>query len=201
MQSCTIRSKKGELRTVLVSATTLAFGGTPLLLSAFRDITERTLAEGEFRKLSSAIEQSPASIVITDVEGRIEYVNPKFERVSGYTLEEARGLNPRILKSGHTPKERYSELWGNLTSGVEWRGEFCNTRKDGSLYWESASISPVRNSRGAITHFVAVKEDITDRKRIEEQLRGFGGAIPFRVGEFPRRDETHRCQWKYPPRQ
>jgi two-component system, sensor histidine kinase and response regulator len=170
-----IASKDGLRHTVLVSSTTLEFAGTKLLLSAFRDITERTRAEAEFRKLSSAIGQSPVSIVITDTAGRIEYVNPKFVEISGYTFEEARGQNPRLLKSGKTPPERFEEMWRNLSAGKEWRGELCNRRKNGSLYWEFASISPVRDPKGAITHFVAVKEDITERKQIEEQLRSSEG--------------------------
>jgi two-component system, sensor histidine kinase and response regulator len=166
-----IRSKSGQRRTVLASATSLTVANTRLVLSAFRDITERTKTEAEFHKLSSAVAQSPVSIVITDAEGRIEYANPRFEEVSGYTLDEVRGGNPRLLKSGVTPDTLYAELWQSLKAGKEWRGEFCNRKKDGSLFWEFASISPVRNSKGAVTHYVAVKEDMTERKQIEQQLR------------------------------
>ncbi len=131
---------------------------------------ERLLAEQELRKLSRAVEQSPASIVITDPSGVIEYVNPKFTRVTGYTFEEAVGQNPRILKSENTPPERFRRMWEAINAGKEWRGEFCNRKKNGELYWELASISPITDSKGHITHYVAVKEDITERKQTAEAL-------------------------------
>jgi len=135
----------------------------------FRDITEQKRAEEQLRKLSRAVEQSPSSIVITDTEGTIEYVNPKSTLVTGYAPEEAIGENPRILKSGETPPEGYKRLWDTITSGEEWRGEFHNKRKNGELYWEFASISPIKDAEGIITHFVAVKEDITERKWAEAE--------------------------------
>jgi PAS domain S-box-containing protein/putative nucleotidyltransferase with HDIG domain len=137
----------------------------------YRDITERKQAEEKLRQFSRAVEYSPATIVITDTQGNIQYVNPKFTQTTGYTAEEAIGNNPRILKSGITPPEEYKKLWMTITSGGEWRGEFCNRKKNGELYWESASISPILNERGETTHFVAIKEDITERKRAEESLR------------------------------
>ena len=136
-----------------------------------RDITDHKRLEEDLRKLSNATEQSPCSVVITDTKGNIEYVNPKFSKTTGYTPEEAIGQNPRILKSGEKPPEEYKCLWDTITSGEEWRGEFHNKKKNGELYWEYASISPIRNSEGVITHFLAVKEDITERKRAEEELR------------------------------
>ena len=136
----------------------------------FRDIRARKRAEQELRKLSRAVEQSPSVVVITDVQGKIEYVNPKFTEITGYTPEETLGQNPRILNSGAQPEAFYRDLWDAITSGREWHGEFCNRRKDGSVYWESASISPIRNGRGTITNYLAVKEDITDRKRAEAEL-------------------------------
>ncbi|MEP9411577.1 MAG: PAS domain S-box protein [Candidatus Brocadia sp.] len=135
------------------------------------EIAERRRVEGELRKLFNAVEQSSCSVVITDREGNIEYVNPKFSRVTGYAPEEVIGQNPRILKSGEKPSEEYKSLWDTITSGGEWEGEFHNKKKNGELYWEYASISPIRNPEGAITHFVAIKEDITERKRTEEELR------------------------------
>ncbi|MEJ2691844.1 MAG: EAL domain-containing protein, partial [Candidatus Thiodiazotropha sp.] len=135
------------------------------------DITESKRRETELRKLGRALEQSPASVVITSTDGFIEYVNPKFEQVSGYSAEEAIGQNPRILKSGDKTPEDYREMWSTLLVGKEWRGIFHNKRKDGSIYWEAASISPLRDESGAITHFIAVKEDITAQKRAEDQLR------------------------------
>ena len=137
----------------------------------FRDVTERKRAEDELRKLSMAVQQSTASVVITDPQGNIEYVNAKFTESTGYTLEEVRGRNPRILKSGETSSREYRSLWETITSGGEWRGAFHNRRKNGTLFWERASISPIRDDSGAITHFVGVKEDITVQKALEEQLR------------------------------
>jgi PAS domain S-box-containing protein len=136
-----------------------------------RDITERKRVEERLRKLSRAVEQSPAAVMITDVQGAIEYVNPKFTQITGYTAAEVKGQNSRILKSGMQSPSIYEELWATILSGGEWRGEFANRKKSGEIYWESASIVPIRDSAGAITHFLAVKEDITERKRAEEELR------------------------------
>jgi PAS domain S-box-containing protein len=135
------------------------------------DITERKHAEEELKKLSMAVEQSPTTVMITDTEGTIEYVNPKFTHTSGYDAEEVIGQNPRILKSGLTSPEEYDHLWKTVTLGGEWHGEFRNRRKTGELYWESASISPIKAADGTVSHFVAVKEDVTERKRIEEELQ------------------------------
>ncbi len=135
-----------------------------------RDITKRKHAEEQLRQLSRAVEASPASIVITDPNGAIEYVNPKFTKVTGYTMQEALGKNPRILKTEYTPPEVHRQLWETLLLGNEWRGEFCNRKKSGEIYWEFASISPILDSTGKVTHYVAVKEDITERKQAEEAL-------------------------------
>ena len=134
------------------------------------DVTESQRTREELRKLSSAVEQSPSTVIIADLEGRIEYVNPKFTQSTGYTLEEVRGRNPRILKSGATSSDEYANLWATITAGEEWRGVFHNKKKNGELFWEAASISPIRDSDGVITHFLAVKEDITDRKRLEQEV-------------------------------
>nr|WP_315150534.1 PAS domain S-box protein [uncultured Flavobacterium sp.] len=134
------------------------------------DISERKRTQEKIKQLSQAVEQSPVAIVITNTLGIIEYVNPKFIETTGYSYEELIGKNPRILKSGHTSQEEYKHLWHTLSSGNEWFGEFHNMKKDGTLYWESASISPILNSQGAITHYIAIKEDITERKLIEQQL-------------------------------
>ena len=136
-----------------------------------RDITERKLAEDRLRKLSTAVEQSPASVVITDVRGEIEYVNRRFTQLTGYLPDEVLGRNPRILKSGGQAPGVYRDLWATILSGAEWHGEFANKKKNGEIYWESASIVPIRDSGGAITHFLAVKEDITERKRSEQAIR------------------------------
>jgi PAS domain S-box-containing protein len=142
------------------------------------DISQRKRAEVDLRALSRAIEQSPASIVITDRAGVIEYVNPHFEQVTGYTRAEVIGVNPRVLQSGKTPAQVYQQLWAAITVGGEWRGELCNRRKNGELFWEFAAISGVRGENGEIEHYIAVKADITERKRaqaaheeLETQLR------------------------------
>lgn len=124
----------------------------------------------ELRKLSLAIEQSGNTVVIADPQGTIQYVNPAFEQISGYSVSEAIGQNPRILKSGEQSVEFYQKLWDTITSGQIWRGEFHNRRKDGSLYWEAATIAPVQDNAGQITNYIAIKEDITERKRLEANL-------------------------------
>lgn len=140
-----------------------------LLMDSVWQISERKRVEEELRTLSRAVEQSPASIVITNTKGAIKYVNPKFVQITEYSLEEVIGKNPRILKSGEKPPEEYKNLWDTITSGGEWHGEFHNKKKNGELYWESAIISPIIDLRGVITHFLAVKEDITKRKELEAE--------------------------------
>ena len=135
-----------------------------------RDVTALKKSEQELIKLSSAVEQSPAIIVITDLEGGIEYVNQKFIEVTGYSFEEAIGNNPRILKSGEKPKEEYQELWETIKSGKSWNGEFHNKKKNGELYWESASISPIIDKYGNKKYFLAIKEDITEKKEMMNDL-------------------------------
>jgi len=145
--------------------------GNPLkVIGSMRDINERLKAREEITKLSRAVEQSPSSVVITDTSGKIEYVNSKFTEITGYTVEEALGVNPRILKTGEQPESFYKELWLTISEGKEWRGEFHNKRKDGSFFWELASISPIRNSAGVITHYLGIKEDITELKQIQQAL-------------------------------
>ena len=134
------------------------------------NVTDRKHAETEIHKLSIGVEQSPVSIVITDLSGAIEYVNAKFCAVSGYTKEEVIGQDPRVLKSGEQPGEFYEALWAAITSGKTWSGEFHNKRKNGELYWEDATIGPITDKRGEITHFIAFKEDITEKKDLEHQL-------------------------------
>ncbi|MFB0935531.1 MAG: PAS domain S-box protein [Propionivibrio sp.] len=141
------------------------------VLGIGHDITERRRADEALRKLSLAVEQSPVSIVITDLEGRIEYVNPAFSLTSGYSAAEALGQNPRVLKSGNTPQETYTKLWATLVEGKTWRGEFVNRRKDGTEYLEAATISPVRQPDGTVTHYLAVKEDVTELMRTMGELR------------------------------
>ena len=167
-----IRARDGKIRWVYEAAVELRDkdGKSHGSIGLYQDITERKQAEEELRKLSRAVEQSNTSIVITDPDGTIEYVNPYFSELTGYTFEETVGQNPRILQSGITDETVYEDLWKTITEGKEWRGEFCNKKKNDELYWESASISPIMDSSGKITHFVAVKTDITARKQAEQDL-------------------------------
>ena len=129
---------------------------------------QKIKAEEELRKLSHAVEQSPVSIIVTDRNGTIEYVNPKFTQITGYRADEAIGKTPRILKSGKIPDSEYKRLWETITSGREWHGELINRKMNGELFWERASISAIRDSNGTITHFVGVKEDISEQRRTEQ---------------------------------
>ncbi len=135
------------------------------------DITAHKEAELRLRQLALAVEQSPNTIVITDTEGRIEYVNEAFVRTTGYTADEAIGRNPRILNAGKTPAATYGDLWATLSRGELWRGEFVNTRKDGGTYTELATIAPIKQADGSISHYVAIKEDITERREAEARIR------------------------------
>jgi PAS domain S-box-containing protein len=159
----------GEIFPAEVLLSAMELDGRPVLQGVIRDITERKRMEEKLRQLSRAVEQSPVSIIITNTAGDIEYVNPKFVEVTGYPMAEVLGRNPRILKSGDKNPESYRELWQTITAGKEWSGEFHNRKKNGELYWELASISPIRDPAGRVTHYVAVKEDITDRKRTEAE--------------------------------
>ena len=123
-----------------------------------------------FRLLIKAVEQSPVSVIITDTKGIIRYVNPKFTKLMGYTAEEAVGQTPRLIKGGFLPREFYQQMWQTILAGQEWHGVFQNRTKSGDLVWEVASISPIRDDRGAVTHFVGVKEDITELKTLQEQV-------------------------------
>ncbi len=134
------------------------------------EIAERTRTEEELRKLSRAVEQSASTIVITDTAGIIEFANPTFFTITGFTPEEVLGKKPTMIQSGKHAPEFYRSLWSTIQRGEVWTGEFVNKRKNGDLYWESASISPVRDQQGDITHYVAVKEDITARKQAEARL-------------------------------
>ncbi|MDO9163644.1 MAG: PAS domain S-box protein, partial [Methylococcaceae bacterium] len=145
--------------------------GNPVRLTGINlDISERKRNEHELRKLAQAVEQNPGSIVITNLNAEIEYVNEAFVKTTGYSREEVIGQNPRILKSGKTPNETYVALWDAVTSGKTWKGEFINKRKDGSEYVEFAVVTPIRQADGTISHYVDVKEDITEKKHIGEEL-------------------------------
>lgn len=151
----TIRDKNGK---------TVCYEGT------VENISEKMHSAENLRKLSQAVEQSPVSIIVTDLSGKIEYVNPKACQSSGYSFLELYGSNTRILKSGDFSDIDYKQMWEKISSGDVWRGVFHNRKKSGELYWESASIAPVIDADGSITHFVAVKEDITEKRAYEESL-------------------------------
>lgn len=141
------------------------------ILGVSRDITRRKKLKDDLRKLSSVIKQSTESVTITDVNGNIEYVNPKFTELTGYLPEEVMGKNPRILNSGHHKADLYRELWETILEGKDWHGEILNRNKNGALYWVRTSIFPLRNENGRISHFVALKEDITQQKNLFEDLK------------------------------
>jgi len=165
-------SLKGNNRYLILESSPIIDrnGQTIAAVETITDITERIVLQEKLRQLTRAVEQSPATIVITDINGNIEYVNPKFCKTTGYNFEEALGKNPNILKSGEQESSLYKEMWDTINSGKEWRGEFHNRRKDGSLFWEFASISPLLDRDNRINGFLAVKEDITERKAIEAEL-------------------------------
>lgn len=162
----------GQLREARAFGETVYETGKRHIMFGFlQDITEEVRTEEELRRLWNIIEYTPVSIVITDMNGDIEYSNPFFTRTTGYTRHEAQGKNPRILKSGQQDESFYREMWQTITRGQTWTGEFHNRRKDGSLYWEFARITPFRDSSGTITHYIAVKEDITEDKKNREQMQ------------------------------
>jgi two-component system sensor histidine kinase EvgS len=162
--------KDGSIFPMEISVSHMRLHGEGHFTVIGRDITERKSANDQLSKLSLAVEQSPESIVITDLEGRIEYVNEGFVHATGYNREDVIGRNPRLLQSGGTPPETYVALWNALSQGRPWKGEFHNRRKDGSEYVEFASVTPLYQPDGSISHYVAVKEDITERKRIRIEL-------------------------------
>ncbi|HMN38814.1 MAG TPA: PAS domain S-box protein [Hyphomicrobium sp.] len=166
------RRKDGSLFPVDLAVTEWRDGqGRRFFTAIIRDVTARRQAEDALRKFSRVVEQTASTVVITDADGVIQYVNPRFTELSGYSADEAIGRRPSLLKSGHTSSEDYAKLWQTIKGGGVWHGEFRNLRKDGSLYWETAIISPVRDTSGLVTHFVAIKDDISERKHADERLR------------------------------
>ncbi|CAG0950858.1 partial two-component system, NarL family, sensor histidine kinase EvgS, partial [Rhodocyclaceae bacterium] len=164
------RLASGELRDVEVRSGPIEVDGRQLLYSIVFDVTASHRVEEERRRLALAVEQSPSTIIITDPQGRIEYVNAAFCRTTGYTMEEAVGRNPRMLQSGETPEEVYTVMWQALAAGQAWHGVFRNRRKNGELFWEQVHISPVIDEMGVITHYLGIKEDITARIEAEAEL-------------------------------
>jgi PAS domain S-box-containing protein len=167
----TLRRQDGSLFPIDASARQIVWNGQPAVIAIIRDLTERRRAEAQLRKLQSAVEHSPLAVIITDAQGTIEYVNPRFATQTGFPTAEALGQNPHILSSGHHPREFFAGMWRTLLSGHHWHGEICNQRKDGVLFWEATAIAPILDSADQLTHFVAIKEDITERRRLQEELR------------------------------
>jgi len=180
--------KNGEVNHLMITGIFLSGGE---LLANMIDMTDRKLAEVELRKLSKAVEQSPASVVITDTLGNIEYVNPVFTALTGYTFEEALGQNPRILKSDQHPPTFYKNLWETICKKEIWYGEMVNKKKDGSLFWENVSISPIIDDLGEITRFLAVKNDITAKKEAEQALAENERLLSTLVSTIP--GAVYRC--------
>jgi PAS domain S-box-containing protein len=144
-------------------------------------------AEEQLRKLSHAVEQSPIVVIITDTRGHVDYVNPRFHHLTGYTLEEVLGKNIGIMKSGHSPDSTYETIWETIRNGQEWRGELQNRKKNGTLYWVSVSISPIYDQNGHITHFIAVEEDISERKHNEVERTALMDRMRFLNVDLRRR--------------
>ncbi len=184
-----VRIKSGEKRTVLLSTERLDLDGVPCILSSISDITERKTAEVAIRQLSSIVEQTGDTVVVTDRDGAIEYVNPAFENLTGYTRAEVLGKSPSLLKSGLHDRRFYDNLWKTVMGGGIFLAEIANRKKNGELFYEIKTITPLRDPRGMITHFVATGKDITDHKRDEERLRKAYDELELRV-----RDRTEELQ-------
>jgi diguanylate cyclase (GGDEF)-like protein/PAS domain S-box-containing protein len=164
-----------------------------LFTAIIQDITERKQADEELQKLSRAVEYSSSAVFTTDLEGNVEYINPKFTEITGYTKEDIIGKNPRLLNSGETLEEVYDDLWATITTGGEWKGEFHNRKKDGSLYWSRNSISGVKNSEGVVTHYVAIQEDITHEYELNVQL-SYQASHDALTGLINRREFERRAE-------
>ncbi len=163
--------KDGKVIYLEVHGTRAEYKGRPAIIGTLIDITERKRNEEILMKLTRVIELMHTMIMITDPEGNIQYVNPKFTEVTGYRPEEVIGKNPRILKSGKMPEQVYENLWSTIRSGREWRGEMINKKKNGELFYDYQVIFPVKDEKGEIINYIAVKEDITLRKKVEELMR------------------------------
>ena len=164
-------SQTGQEIPVEISFSFIRYQGEKVVLCVARDLSDRIKAEDNLRLLSRSEEQSHASNIITDSDGKIEYVNPIIKKITGYTADELKGHTPRFFKSGKQTEAFYKDLWNTILSGKEWYGEMINKKKNGELYWEDLSISPIFNNEGEITHFVSVREDITEKKKMIEDLQ------------------------------
>ncbi|HEY9076263.1 MAG TPA: SpoIIE family protein phosphatase [Anaerolineaceae bacterium] len=177
------RRKSGDDFTALVFLTSQPEADRLVTTILLLDCAEPNHLDDRLKKLSVVVEQTPAMVMITDTRGAIEYVNPAFIKITGYCLDELIGANPRILKSGITPLEVYQEMWATISAGEVWYGEMCNCKKDGEFYWDLGTISPLRNEQGIITNYISVKEDITERKKNEEELKQYRQYLESMVAE------------------
>ncbi len=189
-----------KVNTIEYIARPIKFQGKLYSIGIDRDITETKQKEDQLRRLSQAVEQSPVSIVITDLDGKIEYANPQACKTTGYSLNELKGENPRVLKSGETSNSEYQQLWNTIANGNQWKGIFHNKRKNGELYWESSQISPIVDSKGEIINYLAVKEDITEQKRIQEELTERESELNFaqeiaQMGSWNLNLKTNKMSW------
>ncbi|MGE4497877.1 MAG: PAS domain S-box protein [Deferribacterales bacterium] len=166
-----IINRRGREMTIKISSQPYENGDGVAVQSVFRDVTEENKRGEEIMKLSLVVEQSPVSVIITDSTGHVEYVNPAFCEISGYSAGEVAGKNINILKSGVHPQEYYNCLWETIRSGSTWSGELCSRGKYGDIFWELSTITPVKCSEGRLLFYVAVKENITDKKLREEKIR------------------------------
>ncbi len=198
-----IKNKKGKIRHLHNTGKILTDnqGEVKRVIGTVLDITQRKLVADELQVLSTAVEQNSDSIVITNTLGNILYANPRFYELTGYTSKEIIGNNPRILKSGHQDEEFYKELWECISNGEVWKGEFLNKKKNGELYWEDATINPIRNSEGIIIRYVALKRDITELREAREQLKQLATTDSM-TGAFNRRaglailDKQMHLSWR-----
>jgi len=165
------RKKDGTLFWIEIESRNLIYDNKEIRVTAVRDIYERKRANEEINKLTTAIKQSASIIVITDTDGKIEYTNPEFTKSTGYTAEEVIGKNPRILKSGTQSNEYYTQMWQAISAGKNWKGELQNKKKKGEYYWEQITITPIKDNLGKIINYLAVKEDITEKKEAEVLLK------------------------------
>ena len=170
--------KDGTLFSVEIESWNLTFNNQKIKVTAVRDIANRKQVETKIKKLSTIVEQSENVIIITNTDGDIEYTNPKFSELTGYTASEVLGKNPRILKSGTQSKEYYQKMWHIILSGKTWKGKFHNKKKNGEYYWEQVTITPIKNELGKITNFLAIKENITNLVESEERLNTLINTIP-----------------------
>ncbi len=177
-------TKAGEILNMETHGARIIYQGEAAVIGSAIDITEKIKNAAKIRKYSQAIEQSAASIVITNLDGEIEYVNPAFCITTGYSQEETIGRNPRFLKSSYTEPETHKDLWNQLSNNKTWTGTFCNRKKNGDLYWEHATISPILNEKGEKTNYVAVKEEITKRILLEEEKEKLINELAIKYNEL-----------------